>query len=56
MRQSHPKCKISGQALPALYAIHDSFSRKKVPLTVEMAYHDLESGEKVIQPVEFSFK
>ncbi len=48
------KLKPFDQMLPALYAIFDSFSRKKVPLTVEMAYHDLKSNEKIILPVEFS--
>ncbi len=53
-RQTLSKVKPFDQLLPALYAIHDSFSRKKVPLRVEMAYHDPGSGEKIIQPVEFS--
>jgi diacylglycerol kinase (ATP) len=48
------KVKPFDQIVPALYAIHDSFSRNKVPLRVEMAYHDLEKGETVIQTVEFS--
>jgi diacylglycerol kinase family enzyme len=48
------KLKLFDQLLPALYAIHASFSKKKVPLTVEITYHDPESGETIIQPVEFS--
>jgi diacylglycerol kinase family enzyme len=40
--------------LPSLYAIYDSFSKKKAPLTVEMTYHDLKSNEKITGPVAFS--
>ncbi|MCX6579555.1 MAG: diacylglycerol kinase family protein [Candidatus Aminicenantes bacterium] len=48
------KLKPFDQLLPSLYAIYDSFSRKKIPLSMEMAFHDPESNENIIQPVEFS--
>jgi len=48
------KLKPFDQLLPALYAIYDSFSRKKIPLSMEMAYRDPVSNEKIILPVEFS--
>ena len=48
------KLKPFDQLFSGLYAIHDSFSKKKVPLTVEMAYRDLKSGETIVKPLEFS--
>lgn len=48
------KWKPCDQLLPALYAIYDSFAKKKIPLRVNMEYGDLVSGEKIKLPVEFS--
>ncbi|MCU0285639.1 MAG: hypothetical protein MUF15_04490, partial [Acidobacteria bacterium] len=42
------------QLSPALYAIYHSFAQKKIPLRVELQYRDLQSGDKITLPVEFS--
>lgn len=42
------------QLFSGLYAIHDSFSRGKIPLTMEMAYRDVISGETTVNPTTFS--
>ncbi len=48
------KLKPFDQLFSGLYAIHDSFSKKKVPLTVEMEYRDLKNGETIRKPYDFS--
>lgn len=42
------------QLFPALYAIYDSFSKKKLPMRVEMEFQDLRKGENIKLPVKFS--
>ncbi len=53
----HPrlsKLKPFDQLLPGIYAIHHSFAKKKVPLTVEMLYNEPGEGETFIKNLEFS--
>jgi diacylglycerol kinase family enzyme len=42
------------QLLSGLYAVHDSFKKKKVPLRMEMEYGDQNNEEKVVKTIDFS--
>ena len=42
------------QLFTGLYAIHDSFSKNKVPLTIDLTYHDIISTESRTKPTTFS--
>lgn len=48
------KWKPLNQILPALYSIYDSFSKKKIPLQVDMEYQNFLNNEHIKLPVKFS--
>lgn len=48
------KIKPFDQLLSGLYAIHDSFKKKKVPLRVELEYRNQQQAEKIAGTIDFS--